>query len=266
MLRLSLALCAFVWCTACAVAGPSSVFLEDLTWTELRDAITGGTTTVIIPVGGTEQNGPLMALGKHNVRVKALAGMIASGLGNALVAPVVAYVPEGTIEPPEAHMRFPGTITLPDGAFETLLEYAARSLKRHGFRNIVLIGDHGGYQKDLSAVADKLNKEWGKGATRIHAVLDYYRASQEPYHEALKAHGIHDNEIGTHAGLADTSLMLAVEPRLVRQDGLKDAGKLGDADGVHGGDPSRSSAELGALGVRIIVDQTIEAIRKVVGR
>ena len=67
-----------------------SVFLEELTWTELRDDIRAGATTVIVPVGGTEQSGPHMALGKHNVRVKALAARIAESLGNVLVAPVIA--------------------------------------------------------------------------------------------------------------------------------------------------------------------------------
>ena len=72
---------------------------------------------VIIPIGGTEQNGPHMAIGKHNVRVKLLAGKIAAALGNALVAPVLPYVPEGRVDPPTAHMRFPGTITVPEDAF-----------------------------------------------------------------------------------------------------------------------------------------------------
>ncbi len=80
-----------------AAAPATTVQLDELTWTELRDEIKAGKTTIIVPVGGTEQSGPHMALGKHNVRVKVLAGRIASGLGNALVAPVVAYVPEGSI-------------------------------------------------------------------------------------------------------------------------------------------------------------------------
>src|SRR5215468_3278182 len=111
----------------------STVFLEELTWTELRDLIAAGKTTIIIPIGGTEQNGPYMALGKHNLRVKALSEKIALALGNALVAPVIAYVPEGTVNPPTAHMRFPGTITVPDETFEKVLEYAARSFRLHGF-------------------------------------------------------------------------------------------------------------------------------------
>ena len=95
-----------------------SVFLEDLTWTELRDAIAAGKTTIIVPIGGTEQNGPAMALGKHNRRVKLLSERIAVALGDALVAPVIAYVPEGSLNPPSGHMRFPGTISVPEAAFE----------------------------------------------------------------------------------------------------------------------------------------------------
>src|SRR5437764_6921904 len=106
-----------------------SVFIEELTWTELRDKIAAGKTVAIVPIGGTEQNGPHMAIGKHNVRVKLLAGKIAAALGTALVAPVLPYVPEGALDPPTAHMRYPGTLTVPDDAFRKTIEYTARSLK-----------------------------------------------------------------------------------------------------------------------------------------
>ncbi len=244
---------------------PKTVFLEALTWTELQDQIRSGKTTVIVPIGGTEQNGPHIALGKHNVRVKALCEKIALALGNALVAPVVAYVPEGSLSPATAHMRFPGTITLPDETFKKTLEYAARSFKLHGFRDIVLLGDHGGYQKDDKAVADRLNREWAATPIRVHAVEEYYRVTRSEYVQALKSRGYRDEEIGTHAGLADTSLMLAVDPRLVRAGRLLSATKLGSAEGVQG-DPRRSSAELGRLGVDAIVAQTVDAIRKAVVR
>src|SRR5438094_2513466 len=160
MMRSSRWLGALFLLTALA-GGPAhaaaTVFVDELTWPELRDRIRAGTTTVIIPVGGTEQNGPHMVLGKHNVRVKALSAKIAQSLGNALVAPVVAYVPEGGIDPPTSHMRFPGTITVPEAAFEQVLESAARSFRQHGFRDIVFLGDHGTYQKSLTAVANRLN-------------------------------------------------------------------------------------------------------------
>ena len=138
---------------------PDTVFLEKLTWEEVRDAVTAGKTTIIIPTGGTEQNGPHMALGKHNVRIAANAETIARRLGNALVAPVVAYTPEGGIDPPTGHMRFPGTISIPDPVFRQVLEYAARSLKQHGFRDIVFIGDSGPNQAGQNAVAATLNAE-----------------------------------------------------------------------------------------------------------
>ncbi|RPI49631.1 MAG: creatininase family protein, partial [Acidobacteria bacterium] len=125
-----LALLIFVgWAVpAVAQATSSSVFLENLTWVEVRDAVAAGRTTVIIPTGGTEQNGPHMVLGKHNILVKYKAGEIAKMLGNAIVAPVVAYVPEGDIpgpKPAAGHMRFPGTITVPEDVYEKVLEYAA---------------------------------------------------------------------------------------------------------------------------------------------
>jgi len=243
-------------------AAPPTVQLEDLTWTELRAAIAAGKTTVIIPSGGTEQNGPLMALGKHNVRVRALAGKIATELGNALVAPVLAYVPEGNISPPTEHMKFPGTITVSDQTFEEILGSAGRSLKLAGFTDIVLIGDHGGYQKDLLIVAEKLNKEWAGTPVRAHAVEEYYRSSLGDYAHALLSHGARQRDIGTHAGLADTSLMLAVDPALVRIPQLQAGNPPGTADGVYGGDPSGATVEFGQLGVDLIVANTVQAVRK----
>src|SRR5438067_118604 len=143
--------------TAQALAqAPQTVFLDELTSSELRDQVRAGRRTIIVPIGGTEQNGPHMVLGKHNVRVKVLAEKIALALGDALVAPVMAYVPEGSIDPPAAHMRFPGTISVPDRTFESVLESTARSFKRHGFRDIVFIGDHGSYQKNEQNVAARL--------------------------------------------------------------------------------------------------------------
>jgi creatinine amidohydrolase len=239
------------------------VFLEELTWTELRDQIQSGKTTIIVPIGGTEQNGPHMALGKHNLRVRYLSEKVARALGNALVAPVIAYVPEGDLTPPTGHMRFPGTITVPEEAFEKTLEYAARSFKPAGFRDIVFLGDHGSYQKDEKTVADRLDKEWAAQPIRVHAVEEYYRASESEFGRLLKNKGYPEQEVGTHAGLADTSLTLAVDPRLVRTDRLQSA-KPGGGDGTNG-DPRRSSAELGRLGVDLIVARTVDAIRKAVG-
>jgi creatinine amidohydrolase len=262
---------ALVLFAVCCCAGPAaaqapgSVFVEDLTWTELRDAVTSGKTTVIIPVGGVEQSGPYMALGKHDVRARILSEMIARNLGNALVAPVVSYVPEGDIDPPTEHMRFPGTISIPTSTFRETLRAAARSFEAHGFRDIVLIGDHGGYQSDLKLVADDLNRAWAKTPARAHYIAAYYSATQIAYVAALRAQGYSAAEIGAHAGLADTSLMLALDPRLVRSDRLRGAAQPSPAQGVFG-DPRRSTAALGQLGVREIVRQTTLAIQAEIPR
>ncbi len=256
--------------TPSATEGSASLQIEALSWTELRDRIARGSTTVLVPIGGTEQSGPHMALGKHNVRVSWLATRIAGKLGNALVAPVLAYVPEGAIEPPTQHMRYPGTISVPVPVFEATLEAAARSFRRHGFRDVVFLGDHGGYAASMERVATRLNAELAApraappvppvlASFRVHALGEYYRAAQAPYLEALKARGILAEEAGTHAGLADTALMMAIDPTLVRSEMLARPGVAGK-DGVVG-DPRRSTIELGQLGVQGIVDASVAAVR-----
>jgi creatinine amidohydrolase/Fe(II)-dependent formamide hydrolase-like protein len=201
-----------------------------------------------------------MALGKHNVRVKALAGKIAASLGNALVAPVVSYVPEGGIAPPSGHMRFAGTISVPDDAFKSIVDAAARSLRQHGFVDVVLIGDHGGYQVQLKAVATRLNRDWAATPGRAHFIGDYYRAADTDYVQALRAKGLSDDQIGLHAGAADTSLMMALDASLVRPEQMHRDPREGRASGVTG-DPRASSAALGQLGVDLIVAKTVAAIR-----
>ena len=241
-----------------AHAGETRLALDALTSTELREQLRAGHTTILVPIGGTEQNGPHMALGKHNRRVALLAEKIAASLGNALVAPVVAYVPEGDIDPPTAHMRFPGTITVASEPFMRTLESAANSFRRHGFRQIVFLGDHGGYQQDLRRVAERLNREWRTTPARAHAVPEFYQAAAVTYPELLRKRGYTDAEIGLHAGLADTSLMLALDPALVRTDRLSIP--VLPTSGV-AGDPRRASAEAGQLGVDLIVARTVDAIR-----
>ncbi|MEP6678305.1 MAG: creatininase family protein [Betaproteobacteria bacterium] len=249
--------------TPAAAQTQVSVRLDELTWPELKARIDAGATTIIVPIGGTEQNGPHMALGKHNVRATLLAERVARTLGNALVAPVIAYVPEGSVDPPTAHMRFPGTLSIPVPAFEAVLEGAARSLRRAGFRDIVLLGDHGGYLRSVAAVASRLDREWRGTGVRVLAPPEYYHAADQAFAATLAARGFRAEEIGTHAGLADTALTLALAPALVRVDRMH--AQPSAADGVYG-DPRRSSAELGAIGVDAIVAETVAAIRNAARR
>ena len=246
---------------AIAAAPAASAQIEDLTWTELRERVASGARTALVPIGGTEQNGPHMVLGKHNLRVRWLATRIAERLGDALVAPVLPYVPEGRVAPPTEHMRWPGTISVPEPAFEAVLAGAARSLRAAGFCHVVLLGDHGGYRASLERAAATVNREPGRDkACGVIALGEYYRASAADFERALAAKGFGRDEIGPHAGLADTSLMLAIDPSAVRLEAVRREPRSAAADGV-AGDPRRASADLGRPAVEHIIESSVAAIR-----
>lgn len=233
-----------------------TVFLEALTWTEVRDALAAGTTTVIIPTGGTEQNGPHMVLGKHNYLVQYKAGEVAQRLGNALVAPVMAYVPEGDIDPPSGHMRFPGTITTPPEVFEQVLEFAARSLRQHGFLDIAFLGDSGGNQSSQAAVAERLNEEWANSSVRVHHLTDYYPGPGDAW---LVTQGEREEDVGSHAGMHDTASLLFLNPSMLRLDQLV-PGTGSNGNGVVG-NPARSTAAYGEQILEMQIDAAVSQIR-----
>src|SRR5260370_40779294 len=159
-------------------------------------------------------------------------------------------------------MRFPGTITVPDDVFEKTLESAANGFKVHGFRNIVFLGDHGGYQDDVRRVVARLNKSWAGSDARAFVPAEYYGTSSTGYNQILREHGVRDDEIGTHAGLADTSLLLAVAPQMVRLDEMKNAPKPGPSVGVYGGEPRHPAPPLRENGTEPILLRTLHAVKK----
>ncbi|MCG0998276.1 creatininase family protein [Acetobacter persici] len=238
----------------------NSVLFEKHTWTEIQSGVAAGVTTIIIPVGGTEQSGPYIAVGKHNERAAYLAEKIAEKTGKTLVAPVVAYVPEGGTSPRSSHMRFPGTITVPPDVFEKLLISAGESFQVQGFRLIVFVGDHGGYQKYLEKAAATLNQKWhGNGAQALY-VSGFYTVIAHQYADWLKQQG-YGKDVGQHADISDTSLMLAVDPSMVRQDALQHAGAPSAQQGIYGGDPRRASAALGQAGLGMQISAAVQAIQ-----
>ncbi|MDE2982038.1 MAG: creatininase family protein [Gemmatimonadota bacterium] len=247
--------------TAAASLPVNTVFIEEMTWTEIRDAIAAGKTTAILPTAGTEQNGPHMVMGKHRYIIDEASDRIARELGNALVAPAVTYVPEGEVDPPSGHMRYAGTITLPNEFFMKLVEYAARSLRAHGFTDLVFIGDSGGNQRGMEAVAAQLNDEWGGDGATVHFIGDYY--ANNGFRDWLMEQGETNETIGRHAGISDTSILLYVEPRHIRQDQLAPGGGF-ENSGVSG-DPTRASAEYGRVGMEMRVDAAVRQIRAAMG-
>ena len=239
-----------------------SVFLEELTWLEVRDAVRGGKTTVIVPTGGIEMSGPYLALGKHNYVNRATCSAIARKLGNALCAPNVAFVPEGNIDPPSAHMRYPGTISVSEGTFRALLTDIAWSLKAHGFEHIVLIGDSGGNQPGMKAVATDLAAKWAGGKTTIHYVPEYY---DYPAASAFaeRTLGWKPVDEGHHDDPIISSIMMTVDPSSVRIQ-QRIAKKKASINGI----PLAPVDRAVAAGRQIVdyrADVTVRAIKRALG-
>jgi len=230
---------------------PDTVFIDELTWEETRDAMKGGKTTVIVPTGGTEKNGYHMVIGKHNYVVAYAANVMARRLKNALVAPVLQYVPEGDPDRQNA-----GAISVPSPAYDMILDAAARSLKAHGFTDILFIGDSGPNQAGMTSVANKLNEEWKDAGTKVFALTGYYEDGREHYRAWLEAaYGYDDATVGSHAGISDTSQMLFVKPAGVRKDQIKPWG--GPQDSGVSGDPVKSTADIGKMGIEFKVNAAI---------
>ena len=239
---------------------PDTVFLEDLTWVEVRDLIAAGKTSIIIGTAGTEQNGPHMVLGKHRYLMEFAANRIARELGNVLVAPVVTYVPEGSWERPGGHMAKAGTITLPEERFRELLEHTAKSLKASGFTDIFFLGDSGGNQGGMRAVATKLNEEWAGTPARAHFIGDYYtKSNTDTNRHITEVFGIPSSDIGSHAGINDTSQLMYVAAQHVRND--KRAPNGGSADSGVSGDPTKATAAIGEALIKIKIDNAVAQMR-----
>lgn len=239
---------------------PNTVWMEEMTWMDVRDAVAAGKTTVIITTGGMEPNGPWLVTGKHNYVLKANCDAIARKLGNALCAPTLKFVPEGRIEPATGHMTSPGTISVQETTFRAMLTDIVHSLKQHGFTNIILIGDSGGNQNGQRAVADSLTALW-RGAPVVAHVQEYYDYAKVAEH--MKSRGLVS---GTSDGLHDdpviTLNMMIADPSSVRYDERVKA-KLATIDGVSIAD--RAKAESWARDiVEFRATVTVDAINKAI--
>ncbi len=246
--------------TAASGKPPDSVFIEDLTWAEVRDLIAGGTTSVIVGTAGTEQKGPHMIDGEHKFVMEWSADKIARGMGKTLVAPVVTYVPEGSWENIGGHMAKPGTITLPEDRFVDLLVNAGKSLKAGGFKKIWFIGESGGNRTGMRSAAEKLNALWN-GAATAYWVDDYYtKAHAEQNTWAAKFLKVADDQVGNHANILDTSELLFVAPKHIRRDRL--TGNDYPNNGVSGNNQSKSTPEVGKALLQIKLDLALAQIKR----
>lgn len=241
----------------------STPFIEELTWIEVRDTVRAGATVGIVPTGGSEANGPQLAIGKHNIIVRHCAGEIARRVGNVLVAPVLAYVPEGGFEPPTENMTLPGTIGVSEPTFAAVLREAATSLALAGIKLVCFLGDHGLSQRPQDMVAASLSRLWRARGIRVANLRRYYAASGE--REWLVAQGFGAAEIGDHAGMLDTAELMAADPGAVRMPLLSPKSWQAGASGASG-DPSRVTAAMGEKLLELKIAAGVAEIRELLAR
>ena len=236
----------------------NTVWLEEMTWIDVRDALKAGKTNIIVPTGGMEPNGVWLVTGKHNYVLHTNCEAIARKMGNALCAPIVKFVPEGGIEPKTGHMTSPGTISTREETYQMLLTDIAESLQAHGFKNVIFIGDSGGNQKGQQTVADKLTSKWAGKALALHIgeYYDYASVSKHMEGQGLKA-GVSDN---MHDDPIITLNMFIDDPNSVRFNERVKAGKA-TINGVNVADKAKNTA-LAKKIVEFRANHTIEAINK----
>lgn len=241
---------------------PDTVWLAEMTWPEVREALRQGVDTVLVPVGGTEQGGRHLALGKHNHIVAHAVEQAARQLGKVLVAPVLPYAPEGAYDPAAGNMAFTGTLGLRDSTLAAWAEDIARSLKAHGVPNIVFVADHGQSQAALAATAAHLDGAWRAAGTRVLHIAAYYGVVASGQRQWLLAKGLDAAAIGSHAGITDTSELLFVHPEGVRRDRL--GGASPEPTGASG-DASKADAKTGEAMLGLKIEQIVKAVRRLRG-
>lgn len=244
------------------------VEFEIMTWPEVKQALADGKTTALFYTGGTEQRGPQNANGGHNLMAKATVKAIALELGNAIAMPVLPYTPNN------ASAQLPGTIGLTNELLGAILERIAEQAIVTGFKNVVLMGDHGGGQPDIYRdVAKKLDDKYAPQGIHVYFCDEVYAKAQGDFTKWLQDNGY---PASNHAGIPDTSEMLYLGGDVwVRRELIKTA--LGDPilpagqprdpnaprvnNGIQG-DGRRSNEELGKRAYRMKVDYAVRQIRQ----
>lgn len=244
--------------------------LERMTWPEVEHALAAGWTTAVLACGAVEQHGPHLPLFVDAEHGTALARAVARRLGHALVVPTLR------IGCSDHHMDFPGTLSLAAETFVAVCRDVVRSLARHGFRRIVLVPTHGGNFGPLRDALPELRRAAGD-AVRLQAYTDLDEVLRT-WRRAVAAAGAPPEGVGGHADVAETSLMLALHPGLVRRDRARPGppGPTDDArlervfrEGFRAvtptgvlGDPSGMSAEAGRRCLDALADAVVASLER----
>lgn len=245
------------------------VDFEMMTWPEVKKAIhEQGKTTALIYNGGTEQRGPQNVNGGHTLMGHATVLAIAERLGNAIAAPVMPFSVNN------ANAELPGTIGLTGPLFAAVNEQVAEQMIRNGFKNIVLMGDHGGGQKELGEVARKLNEKYSPQGIRVVFCDEVYEKANGDFDKWLASNGYPPS---SHAGIPDTAEMLYlggdkgwVRKELVPAalgDPVRKRGEARDSNAPRlnngiTGDARRSTPELGKRMFDLKVEYAVNQIQR----
>jgi len=207
MRRLFTAIPVLLLSAATAFAQPSKpaakrdlVEFEMMTWPEVKAAIAAGKTTALFYTGGTEQRGPQNVNGGHTLMGREIVRTIAVRLGNAIAMPVLPYTPNN------ASADLPGTIGLTPEILAAILERVSEQAIATGFKNVIIMGDHGGGQPQTYAdVAKKLEAKFSPEGKHIYFCDEVYAKAQGDFDKWLQEKGY---PTSSHAGIPDTSTML----------------------------------------------------------
>ena len=244
--------------SAAAQASHRPVLIEEMTWTEVRDAIAAGRTTAIIYVGSTEQNGPHMVIGKHTFIAHYVAQRIAEELGDALVYPTLPFAPTGDPVAKKGHMRFPGSVSLSPTVFDGVVHGIAASAIAAGFRQVYIMGDHGEGQQQLRSVALTLDAKWRTRGVRVRYVSDLYYKEKEQARAYLAQRHIAPDR---HAGTDDTSELLYIDSLWIRRDRLAQSDSTEQATTGVDGDPTKATREMGEVFIGYKIADAVAQIR-----
>jgi creatinine amidohydrolase len=271
VVAMALAVPAFAQGLGVAGVRTPNVEFDMMTWPEVKKAMGEGKTTALVYNGGTEQRGPQNVNGGHSLMARETVRAIAVKLGNAIATPVLPFSPNN------ASAELPGTIGLTPDLFAAINEQVAEQLIKTGFKNIVLMGDHGGGQQQLGDVAKKLGAKYASQGIKVVFCNDVYSTANDDFDKWLQANGY---PTSSHAGIPDTSEMLYLggDKGWTKQELVKDA--LGDPvlpqgqkpdpskprvnNGISG-DGRRSTPELGKKIFDMKVDYAVKQIKSLLG-
>ncbi len=234
------------------VASRDSVWVEQMTVTELREAIRGGKTTALVMLGGMEDNGPYVEIAQHNSIARALGERIARRLGDALLAPVVGTGPG---------VAAAGSVTVSIATYKALLADVAASLRAQGFRTVLMLADHDTDVQPAQEVAAALREKWKGTGASVWYVPEYYNYPAVAAYSAGTL-GNREKPEGFHDDYYVDAISAATDPEVVR---LPERARVGRT-AINGIDLGGSKAvEDGKKIIEFRVDAAVDAIRKLTG-